>query len=607
MPFLNHLSATLAAVLTAGAAQAHDAPLPDFGPNVTILDPSMPVAKINATLAALATRSTGFDEVRSAVLFMPGTYGSAAGQDDPAMAQDIIDAPVGFMETVQGLGALPDEVTINGNLRAGTATRVALDTFWRSLENLRINPIQADEVPHTLRWNTSQACPLRRLDISGNLDLAGGVAGGNLMANSRVAGVVTAGFDWVTDPAQLPGQFYYDFHDSRIGGFRGHWINYVFSGVAGAPAGGFKPGDVTVVPATPVVRDAPFLYVDHGVFKVLVPEAKTRVRDIHWQGGQSLALERFFIARPTDSAATLNAQLRQGRNLILTPGVYKVTEPLHVVRPDSIIMGLGMATVTPVNGTAAIRVDDVAGVSISALTVDANAVNSDVLIQVGSRGGHGRHPTAGRYGPTTLSDVFVRVGGSYAGHATTSLEVNQDDVLIDHAWLWRADHGNKDTIGWTLNTADHGLVVNGNRVTALGLFVEHYQKSQVLWNGNGGRTLFLQSEAPYDAPDQAAYMNGGEEGYPFYEVGRDVASHEATGPTAATLFFKSSTPVFIHSAFKAPRTRGVRFRNLFAGVILGKGGVRHVINDGGGSALAQGGPAPFANRLSATTQLAAWP
>lgn len=596
----------LASMAVTGAAQAHAPALPDFGPNVTVITPSMPVAQINAKLQALAPLSTGFDEVRHAVLFMPGTYGSAAGAADPATARDFIDAPVGFMETVQGLGATPGQVVINGNLRVGAVGKVALDTFWRSLENLSINPIETDEAPHTLRWNTSQACPLRRVDIHGNLDLAGGVGGGNLMANSRVSGVVTAGYDWVTDATQVPGQFYYDFHDSEIGGFQGHWINYVFSGVVGAPPAQFNPGDVTIAADTPIVRDAPFLYMDHGVFKVQVPQARTHVVGIHWDSGKSLGLDRFYIAKPADSAARLNAQLRRGKNLILTPGVYQVTEPLHVVRADTIILGMGLATVTPLTGTAAIRVDDVPGVSISGLTVDANLTPSAVLVQVGTPGQHPGRKTGRVADPTLLSDVFVRVGGSYVGHASTSFEINQSGVLIDHTWLWRADHGNKGTIGWTVNTGDHGLVVNGDDVTALGLFVEHYQKAQVQWNGNGGRTLFLQSEAPYDAPDQAAYMNGAENGYPFYEVGSKVTSHEAAGLTVATLFIRSATPVLIHSAYKAPEVPGVHLRNLFAGVILGKGGVEHVINEQGGSAL-PGGPAPFANRLGATTQLSAFP
>ena len=191
---------------------------------------------------------------------------------------------------------------------------------------------------------------------------------------------------------------------------------------------------------------------------------------------------------------------------------------------------MGLATVTPVNGTAAIQVDDVPGVSISAITVDANTVNSAVLVQVGTAHHHvGRDDS--RFGVHfNYSERRVRSRrGSYAGHATTSFEINQDNVLIDHTWLWRADHGNRGTTGWTVNTGDHGLVVNGDHVTALGLFVEHYQQAQMVWNGDAGQTIFLQSEAPYDPPSQAAYMNGAENGYPFYQVADNVRSMTPRG------------------------------------------------------------------------------
>jgi hypothetical protein len=613
--------------IVGGAAGSHETQLPDFGPNVTIFNPSMSVADINATLQSLATRSTGFDTIRNAVFFMPGTYGSAAGRNDPTTASDFIDSPVGFMETVQGLGASPDDVTINGNLRVGASTGFALATFWRSLSNVKINPIQADEPAHTMRWNTSQAAPVRRVDIVGNLDLAGGVGGGNLISNSRISGNVTAGFDWTTDPTPVGGQFYYYIHDSQIGSFQGHFANFVFSGVKGAPASQYNPGDVTAYKTTPISREAPFLYVDHGSFKVFVPDSRSEVSGFHWGArdrqaegqhgnqdgrdgendcyGSSLPLDQFFIAKPTDSSAAINEQLRRGKNLILTPGVYSVTESIHVVRPNTIIMGLGLATITPTSGTAAIHVDNVPGVSISAITVDANTVNSAVLVQVGTQGAKARGGGGDGANPTTLSDVFIRVGGSYAGHATTSVEVNQDDVLIDYIWAWRADHGNQGTTGWTVNTGAHGLVVNGDKVTALGLFVEHYQQTQVVWNGDAGRTIFLQSEAPYDPPNQSAYMNGTEDGYPYYEIGEHVRSHEASGMSVATLFIYSPTPIYIHSAYKAPVRPDVRLHHILGEVLLGQGGIQNIVNDDGITAVS--GDPSFLLNVGATTQLTAFP
>ena len=75
------------------------------------------------------------------------------------------------------------------------------------------------------------------------------------------------------------------------------------------------------------------------------------------------------------------------------------------------------------------------------------------------------------------------------GKATTSLVVNSSNVILDDIWAWRADHGTG--VGWTTNTADTGLIVNGDNVTAYGLFVEHYQKTEVIWNGQDGTRHLL--------------------------------------------------------------------------------------------------------------------
>lgn len=592
-------------------------PAPDFGPNVTIFTPAMAVADINARLRSVAAQSNGFDEKRHAVYFMPGTYGSAAGQFNPATATGHVDSPVGVNMTVHGLGAAPTGVTINGNLRAGVAGQQALSTFWRSLANMTINPIQADEPAHTMRWNTSQASPLRRLNVAGNLDLAGGIAFGNFIANSRVAGEVRSAFSWEEDrrPAVTGevegGQAQYYTRDSEIGSWQGRSANIVTSGVVGAPATRFAPGDKTSLASTPLSREAPYLYHDGKRYMVFVPSPRINARGVNWgvtaRDGTSLPMSSFHVARPGDSAAAINEALAQGKNLLLTPGVYAIDRPIQVRRANAVVMGMGLATLTPTNGTAAVLVDDVPGVILSSFMVDANTKRSEVLVQVGPRGaGKGQSSD-----PTTLHDIFIRIGGAYAGMATTSLEINQNDVLVDHAWLWRADHGNPDTVGWDINLADHGLIVNGANVTALALFAEHYQKTQVVWNANGGRTIFMECEPPYDPPSQDRWMNRMEKttenGYPCYEVAGNVTSHDATGLISWT-FFRAPPPAVIYarSAIKAPVAPGVRFTNTSAGKVFGSGGFEHVFNDIGGPVDATG-PASFVAGLSALRQVPVFP
>jgi hypothetical protein len=227
-------------------------------------------------------------------------------------------------------------------------------------------------------------------------------------------------------------------------------------------------------------------------------------------------------------------------------------------------------------------VDDVDGVTLAGLLIDAGPTNSPVLVQIGPSGSSARHSS----NPTVLSDLFVRVGGAGVGKATRSLEINSNDVIGDHLWLWRADHGNG--VGWTSNTAANGLVVNGNDVTMYGLFVEHYQQYQVQWNGNGGRTYMFQNEMPYDVPAQAEWMSEGgtTRGFAAYRVDAAVTSHQAWG-LGSYCFFNRNPAVVADHAFEAPVAPGVRLRNMVT-VSLGggRGAISHVINETGGAAQA---------------------
>ena len=160
------------------------------------------------------------------------------------------------------------------------------------------------------------------------------------------------------------------------------------------------------------------------------------------------------------------------------------------------------------------RVASVTGAKLSGMIFDAGSVNSPMLLQVGTQPGLGPTDLAD---PTLVQDVFFRIGGARPGRATTSLVVNSSHVILDDIWAWRADHGNG--VGWTDNVADTGVVVNGDHVTAYGLFVEHYQKYETIWNGEGGTDVFFQNEMPYDAPSQAAWMaNPATRGYPAFLI-----------------------------------------------------------------------------------------
>jgi hypothetical protein len=554
----------------------------------------MSQSQIQSTVNSIANQqvSNQFGTQRYALLFEPGTYGSAAA---PLTFQ------VGYYTEVAGLGASPSDVTINGTIDVynqcfgGQNNCIALDNFWRSLSNVTINITgQTGCMSGTDFWAVSQAAPLRRVSFAGGnvslMDYCNGspdYASGGFIADSQFAGGT------IINGSQQ--QFYT--RNSSIDGWTNAVWNQVFSGVIGAPAQSYPTPPYTTLATTPVSRERPLLYLDsHGNYNVFVPAMQRNSSGTTWSGGtppgQSLPLNRFFIATPATPILDIDLALLLGKNLILTPGVYSLKAPIQVLYPNTIVLGLGFPTLVPQTGKEAISVLDVGGVQIAGMIIDAGPVNSPVLLKMGS-GLAGRSLPPGGFAshannPSSISDVFFRIGGATAGKATTSLEIDSADVLVDDVWAWRADHG--AGVGWSLNTASHGLVVNGNRVTALGLFVEHYQKEQVLWNGNSGETIFYQSELPYDPPSQSAWMDGSANGYPSYVVANAVGTHQAYG-LGIYCFFNQGINIVEDNAMTVPDTSGISVNDVATVFLNGSGQITHVINGTGATVKSgNGGP-----------------
>jgi hypothetical protein len=398
-----------------------------------------------------------------------------------------------------------------------------------------------------------------------------GWASGGLIADSKIDGAVVSGSQ----------QQWYS-RNSEFGSWAGSVWNMVFQGVQGAPPPNFPNPSHTVINESPVVREKPFLYINGaGDYQVFVPGIRTNSSGTSWYNktpvGSSIPIQQFYIVQPGTPASTINQALAQGRNLLFTPGVHQLNAALQVNRPDTVILGLGLATLAPTNGNAAINIADVDGVKVAGLMIEAGPTNSQVLVEVGPANSSANHAA----NPTSLHDVFFRIGGPGIGRATNSLVVNSDNVIGDHMWLWRADHG--DGVGWTVNTADVGLTVNGDNVTMYGLFVEHFQKYQTIWNGNGGRTYFYQNEMPYEPPNQAAWMNGTTRGYAAYKVADSVTTHEAWG-LGSYCVFTQDLSIVGERAFEAPNKPGVRFHNMVIVSLGGQGTINHVINNVGGPA-----------------------
>jgi len=540
--------------------------VPDFGPNVKVFDPSMPAADIQAAVdQVFAQQETNqFGTQRYAFLFKPGSYQASVR--------------VGFYTQVLGLGATPDAVTLNGSLQVDAAwmNQNATQNFWRSAENFSVVPSSG-----TVTWAVAQAAPFRRMHVRGNLYLfdRDGWSSGGFIADAKVDGTVLSGSQqqWLS-------------RNAEFGNWQGGVWNMVFVGVQNAPAPSFPNPPHTVIDQTPLVREKPYLTVEaDGRYNVIVPALASNTRGITWAGGtaagsQTIPLSQFYVVRSDrDNAASINAALSAGRHLLFTPGVYRLDQTLRVSRANTVVLGLGMATLLPTTGQPAMAIDDVDGVKIAGLLFDAGERSSPTLLEVGPAGSSANHAA----NPISLHDLFFRVGGTGSpGRADSSIRINSNQVIGDHFWVWRADHG--DNVGWTQNTTTNGLIVDGADATVYGLFVEHFHQYQTVWNGNGGRLFFYQSEIPYDVPDQASWMNNGANGFASYKVGRDVTIHEAWG-LGIYCFFQTNPSVKLGSAIEAPERAGVRFRNMTTVSLGGKGEITHILNNRGDTVNAEPG------------------
>ncbi|WP_405699582.1 coagulation factor 5/8 type domain-containing protein [Streptomyces sp. NBC_01383] len=526
----------------------------DLGPNVMVFDPSMPDIQAKVDEVFKQQESAQFGTGRYALMFKPGTYNN-------------LNAQIGFYTSIAGLGLNPDDTTFNGDVTvdAGWFNGNATQNFWRSAENLALNPVSGTD-----RWAVSQAAPFRRMHVKGGLNLAPngyGWASGGYIADSKVDGQV----------GPYSQQQWYT-RDSSVGSWGNGVWNMTFSGVEGAPAQSFPEPPYTTLENTPVSREKPFLYLDGDDYKVFVPEKRTNARGVSWANGtpkgESIPLDQFYVVKPGATAGTINAAVQQGLHLLFTPGVYHIDRTINIDRANTVVLGLGLATIIPDNGVTAIKVGDVDGVKLAGLLVDAGPANSDSLIEVGPQGASARHAD----NPTSLQDVFVRVGGAGAGKATTGMVINSNDTIIDHTWLWRADHG--EGIGWETNRADYGLQVNGDDVLATGLFVEHFNKYDVRWSGERGKTIFFQNEKAYDAPNQAAVQNGSTKGFAAYKVDDSVTTHEGWG-LGSYCYFNVDPTIRQDHGFEAPVKPGVKFHDLLVVSLGGQGQYEHVINDTG--------------------------
>lgn len=556
----NLIAALAILVLATPSAHASSFTTDLLGKNVYVFRPTDNMDSIHDIVDSIHTKMfrEQFGKDRYAILFMPGDYSKAG----------VLKVP--YYVHMAGLGKTPYDVKVsNVHTPAPLNNDNGTCTFWRSLENLSVIGPETYEEDETFLWAVSQAAPIRRVYSERTVK--------NQWKNGWVSGGFTADCVFMA-PAGSDGQQQWYTRNTHLekgrGRFReGSW-NFMFQGVdlgEGADISTYvnnwdKDGNITWVPTTPVLREKPFLFMgEDGRLKVFRPALRRNAvgvsytRDDMGKGEVFDVKKDFYVVAPGTTAAEINSQLKKGRHILFQPGMFEIEEPIHVTRPGTIIMGLGFATLIPAenNPESALVIDDVDGVTVCSLLFDAHH-SSRTLVRVD--GGEKSHAE----NPTFLSDLFFRVGGFRPApvNVDCAIEIDANDVVGDHFWIWRADHGVKDSVGWDVNTSKNGLLVKGDDVTIYGLFNEHFQEYQTLWEGERGRVFFYQCETPYDAIHQDRYMseNGTRAGYAAYKVADNVNIHEACGLGIYDVYFK--TDIRMENSMEVPEKPGIRIYHV---------------------------------------------
>jgi hypothetical protein len=551
-----------------------------FGPETYIFSPNDNQVNVNTAITKITANlvngnSAQFTSERAALLFKPGDYSWLTFEN-------------GFYMHSAGLGKLPTDVRVNKIVvQSQWMGTNATQNFWRAVENLTMT------ATGTIMYGVSQAAPMRRLNVPNatrvQLDVDNGWASGGYFADSRFSGQVGS---------YSQQQFY--FRNNSGGNFQGINWNFLVQGCLGT----FSPSSAASflnVAETPVMYEKPFLYFDNDDYYVFVPGRRDNSSGTSWNEtsmgvGTSQKLdERYYVAREDrDTADSVNAALAAGKNIFFTPGVYRFDKALEVTKDDTVLLAYGLVSIIPTNGNNGINVGDVTGVRIAGIIFDAGAGSnpdsatggSQALLKVGTKG----NLVDARANPVVISDVFIRVGGvdtPLPAKADAGVEVNTDYTILDHFWIWRADHGQQ--VGWALNKSDYGLAVNGDNVIAYGMFVEHFQKYDILWAGEFGRLYFLQNEKCYDPPYQSDWVgpDGNGHGWASLKVADGVVNFEGWGLGVYDVFINTREFILLENGIVTPLKGNIKIHNAVQVMISTNGGMEHVVNGVGNGLSSQ--------------------
>ena len=353
----------------------------------------------------------------------------------------------------------------------------------------------------------------------------------------------------------------------------GNSHNYVFSGCEGyIPAAKWSESGnrYTVIEQTEKIAEKPFLTCVDGEYAVFVPDVAEGTAGVTWtqaEAGTRIPLDDFYVANPdTDTAASINAALADGKHLLLTPGQYLLEEPLVIDWDDTVVLGMGYATlkIGDANAEGAVKVGDVGGVRLANLLIDAGAYCKNMVV-IGETPGISYADC-----PVVVSDLFLRIGGVENVHTETdtAMVINANDTIGDNFWIWRADHsrgvawedeyGEDGTVTAYGNPVQTGLLVNGDDVRCYALMVEHCEQYQTYWKGRTGSRSCTSRKRPTASPRRTSISRTTAPKTVMRAIKWTTACRR-TAPTGwASISCSTTTPSTSTARSRRPPARGSR-------------------------------------------------
>eukprot|EP00523_Entomoneis_sp_CCMP467_P007443 CAMPEP_0168740240 /NCGR_PEP_ID=MMETSP0724-20121128/11878_1 /TAXON_ID=265536 /ORGANISM="Amphiprora sp., Strain CCMP467" /LENGTH=691 /DNA_ID=CAMNT_0008787671 /DNA_START=104 /DNA_END=2179 /DNA_ORIENTATION=+ len=581
--------------------------------------------KLRDPLQVYRPEATHFSEQRTAILFKKGHYQK-------------FDLQIGYYVQAMGLGKSADDVVFENSdygvycpaYNTDQITKYydsddtsgdpvlasygsSLDTFWRSAENFTNN------TNNGLIWAVSQAAPLRRVQAQ-KLSLSqGGFSSGGHLANAIVKQNLIFGTQqqFCCRNVELP-------ESTPTAG--ANW-NTVFVSCDHVPATSEK----VVVHQAALTVEKPFLAIDESdgkSFNLHVPRPRLNSAGADLTGASDdiRSFSNVYVAKAKvadfgaidyDVARKINKAFTQGKDVVLSPGIYHLTQTIVIPSSNRVLLGIGMATlVAPTDGTPCVQVaPKTQGVRVAGITMEASHLNTDrtgtaTFLEWGQEGVTDAGVSSN---PGVLNDVFCRVGGSSLDRDISTdvmIRIHCGNVLGDNLWLWRADHmalrtgipgvpdeqPNFPPLDYHQTMLGEvpvktGLQVYGDNVVMHGLAVEHTIEDQVQWYGKNGQVYFYQCELPYDVT-----QDFGGQGYLGFHVDQKVENMVLAGAGVYSNFRDYDvlvpTGMFHPSARDSPTTNGKpqQVTNLFTTHLDNQGLIQTIVDELGGPAEPGQGP-----------------